>query len=268
MQIKGKNFLVYGVGVSGVSAYNFLLTHGANVTLFAPKGSMPPDGYNVIKSFSQVMKSKYDYVVLSPGVGIIGNKNIKLLKKTGALLISECELGYLFCKGKFIALTGTNGKTTCVSLINHILKSCNFKTFLCGNIGTPITSIANQTDENSVVVCEVSSFMLETISPNFKPDVSLILNITPDHISRHKTFDEYYKTKLNITKFQECGQFLIIPESLENVPTQAHKIIAEQKAYKSNLMGDFNNLNISFVEETCALFGVFLSATALPTELS
>ena len=70
MQIKGKNFLVYGVGVSGISAYNFLLTHGANVTLFAPKGSMPPDGYNVIKSFSQVMKNNEKALVRNQNAGV------------------------------------------------------------------------------------------------------------------------------------------------------------------------------------------------------
>lgn len=253
MEVINKKFLVYGAGVSGISAYNFLASKGAIVYLYADKKI---DGeVNILSSFSKVLEVDFDYVVLSPGVSIIGNKNIKKLKQTKALIISELELGYLFCKGKFIAVTGTNGKTTCVSLLNHILKS-KYKTFLCGNIGTPITSIADKTDDESVVICEVSSFMLETISPNFTPDISIILNITPDHLSRHKTFDAYYKTKLEITNWQIPNDYLLVPESLENVPTNAQKIVVKKKKYKSNLIGEFNNENIAFCECVAQLLEV------------
>ncbi|MBE7074813.1 MAG: UDP-N-acetylmuramoyl-L-alanine--D-glutamate ligase [Clostridiales bacterium] len=256
MQITNKKFLVYGAGVSGISAYDFLQKKGASVLLYAPKGSAVPDEYNVTNNITKAIEQNFDYVVLSPGVSIIGNKNISKLKKSGAMLITELELGYLFCKGRFIAVTGTNGKTTCVNLINHVLNKNNYKTFLCGNVGTPITSIADYTDENSVVVCEVSSFMLEAVSPNFKPDVSIILNVTPDHISRHKTFDAYYKAKLNITNYQTENDFLFVPKELENTVTKAQKYVILPKKYKSNLIGDFNNLNLTFCEAVCALFGI------------
>lgn len=254
MEIINKNFLVYGAGKSGFSAYKFLLEKGANVCLYADKEIDNTD-VNKLNSFSEVLKRKFDYVVLSPGVSIIGNKNINKLKKTGALLISELELGYLFCKGKFIAVTGTNGKTTCVTLLNHIL-SQKYTTFLCGNIGTPITSIANETDEQCIVICEVSSFMLESVSPNFKPDISVVLNITPDHISRHKTFDNYYKTKLEITNYQNNNDYLLIPQELNNIKTNAKKIIINNKKYKSKLIGDFNNLNIAFCDKICEILQV------------
>ena len=256
MEIAGKNFLVYGMGVSGQSAYEFLNKHNANVFLYSDKNTKSTENRNAIKKFSDVLKQKYDYVVLSPGIQIIGNKNIKKLKQNGAILISEIELGYLFCKGKFIAITGTNGKTTCVSLLNHVL-SKKYKTFLCGNIGIPITSICDKTDENSIVICEVSSFMLEIISQNFTPDIAGILNITPDHISRHKTFDNYYKTKLKITQFQRENQYFLTFNSLKNISTNAKKIIINNnKKYKSNLIGEFNQKNIAFCEKTCELLSV------------
>ena len=152
MEVKDKNFLVYGLGASGLSAYNFLNSRGANVCIYCDKYE---DDLNIsiIKNFEDVLKLKFDYAVISPGISIIGNNNIQKLKQSGVILISELELGYLFCKGKFIAVTGTNGKTTCVSLLHHIL-SKKYETFLCGNVGIPITSICDKTNENSVIVCE------------------------------------------------------------------------------------------------------------------
>lgn len=255
MEISNKKFLIYGAGVSGISAYKFLTIKGAICVMYADKKPDNLEIENYINSFNKALEFKADYVVLSPGVNIIGNKNIVKLKKNGALILSELELGYLFCKGKFVAVTGTNGKTTCVSLLNHIL-STKYKTFLCGNIGLPVTSIVEQTDENSVVVCEVSSFMLETVSPNFKPDIAVILNITPDHISRHKTFDNYYNTKLEITNYQNNNDYLLIPDNLKNIQTNAKKIIINYKKYKSNLIGDFNNLNIAFCDKICELLNI------------
>ena len=256
MEIAGKSFLVYGTGSSGISAYKFLQKHGANVFIYADKQKSVNDEFSTIDKFSSVLKLKFDYVVLSPGIQIIGNKNIKKIKQTGALLISELELGYLFCKGKFIAVTGTNGKTTCVSLINHIL-SKKYKTFLCGNIGIPITGICDKTTDDCIVICEVSSFMLEIISPNFMPDVVCILNITPDHISRHKTFDNYYKAKIKITEFQNNNQYLLLPTELKNVESNAKKILIENNVkYKSKLIGNFNQTNIAFCFRVCELFGV------------
>lgn len=256
MEIANKNFLVYGTGVSGLSAYNFLKSKNANVYIFSDRKKANVHELNVITKFSEIENLNIDYVILSPGVQIIGNKNIKKLKAMGVLLISELELGYLFCKGKFIAVTGTNGKTTCVSLLNHILSKTQ-TTFLCGNVGVPITSICEQTTENSVVICEISSFMLEVISPNFMPDIAVITNITPDHISRHKTFEQYVECKKRITTYQNFNQYLILPKELEDIKTNAKTILVSNKCkYKSNLIGDFNKQNINFCEKVCELLGV------------
>ncbi len=255
MEIANKKFLVYGTGVSGISAYKFLVEKGAEVYIYSDKVSDDVDLNNYLTSMSMVLKHKFDYVVLSPGVNILGNKNISKLKNTGALFVSELELGYLFCKGTFVAVTGTNGKTTCVSLLNHVLKT-KYKTFLCGNVGTPITSIALHTTDDCVVVCEVSSFMLEMVSPNFKPDISVILNITPDHLSRHKTFENYCNAKLEITNWQTEKDYLLLPKELQNITTQAKKIIVCEQKYKSKLIGDFNNLNLAFCEKIAQLLNI------------
>ena len=256
MELKNKNFLVYGTGISGISAYNFLKENGANVYIFSDRCSEKLEDFVSVKKFSDIENLNIDYAVISPGVQIIGNKNIKKLKKMGIMLIIEFELGYLFCKGTFIAVTGTNGKTTCVNLLNHIL-SKKYETYMCGNVGVPITSIASKTTESSLVVAEVSSFMLELISPNFSPDIAVITNITPDHISRHKTFENYYNSKLKITKYQTPQQHLIILNSLKDIKTDAKVIYAgTEKKYKSELIGDFNQQNISLCKEVCFFLGI------------
>lgn len=256
MELKNKTFLVYGMGVSGYSAYNFLKGHGANVYLYADGKNEKLQEYNTIEKFSDVMNINFDYAIISPGVQILGNKNLKKLKQKGTLLLSELELGYLFCKGKFIAVTGTNGKTTCVNLLNKIL-SKQYKTFMCGNVGIPITSIADQTDDESIVVCEVSSFMLELISPNFSPDIAVITNITPDHISRHKTFDAYVTAKLKITRFQTPNQYIIVNQELSNISTNANVVVCKQsKKYKTKLLGKFNQQNIEQCWNVCNLLNV------------
>ncbi len=256
MELKNKTFLVYGMGVSGLSAYNFLTEKGAEVYLYADGKNDKLQEYNVIEKFSDVMCKNFDYAVISPGVQIIGNKNLKKLKEKGVLLLSELELGYLFCKGKFIAVTGTNGKTTCVNLLKKVLSN-KYKTFMCGNVGTPITSIAGQTDNESIVVCEVSSFMLELISPNFAPDIAVITNITPDHISRHKTFDAYVTAKLKITKFQTPKQYIIVNQELSNISTNANIVVSKpNKRYKTKLIGNFNQKNIEQCWNVCNLLEI------------
>ncbi|MBE7082633.1 MAG: UDP-N-acetylmuramoyl-L-alanine--D-glutamate ligase [Clostridiales bacterium] len=255
MIIENKRFLVYGSGVSGLSAYEFLKNKGGEVYIYTDKKNDNLNGYNQIEKFAEVLKIKFDYVIVSPGINILGNKNLKRLRKQGCLLMSELELGYLFCKGKFVAVTGTNGKTTCVHLINHVMQNYT-QTFLCGNIGIPITSICDKTSENCVVVCEISSFMLELMSQNFKPDVAVILNITPDHISRHKTFENYQMVKESITSNQDKNDYLLLPKELKSLQTNANKIVIEIKKYKSNLLGEFNRQNIAFCEMACELLGV------------
>lgn len=193
LNLKGKNILVYGMGISGQSAAKLMHDFGACVSVF-------DDEQRFSNSFTyekNPMLKKYDLVVVSPGIKVLGNTLVSHFIMTKTKIISELDLGYLFCKGKVLAITGTNGKTTVTSLVGEIFKKAGKNTFVCGNIGIPISSIANKTDENSVVVCEVSNFQLE-LSSYFNAHEVCILNLAPDHIDRHGNFEEYLRVKKKI----------------------------------------------------------------------
>lgn len=193
MNLRGKNVLVYGMGISGQAVCRLLHDNGACVSTY--------DDENRFVSYfaheSNPMTKKFDLVVVSPGIKVLGNQLISHFMITGTKVISELDLGYIFCKGKVIAITGTNGKTTVTSLVGEIFKKAGKKTFVCGNIGLPISAVAKDTDSQSILVCEVSNFQLE-LSKLFKADIACVLNIAPDHIDRHGSFEEYLRVKRKI----------------------------------------------------------------------
>ena len=148
-----------------------------------------------------------DYLVVSPGVPL----TLEILKKARAKhvpIFSELEFAAWFCRGKIIAITGTNGKTTTTALTGEIFKAAGIPTFVCGNIGLAFTEIADQVPANGVAVVEVSSFQLETVA-DFRPHAAVILNITPDHLDRHGTMENYKRTKFRITENQGPKEFFI-----------------------------------------------------------
>ena len=242
LEILAKTFLVYGLQKSGKSAVKFLLERGAKcVYIFDDNKTEILENTKTLQNFEEVLSKKVDCVILSPGVQILGNKNIELLKDNKIPYISEFCLGFLCAYGKKICVTGTNGKTTTVNLIYNILKKKYKDVFLCGNTDTPITQIANKTTKNSILVCEVSSFALETITKNFSPYVSVITNIKVDHISRHKTIKNYIKSKLNITKYQKNNEFLIINKN-EEIKTKTQKMYFSVQNNNSNIYIENNIL--------------------------
>ena len=219
MEILCNNFLVYGMGKSGKSAVEFLLKMGAkNVYVYDDNSAPKVKEAILITKFEDVLNLNLTAVVLSPGVSVVDNKNIELLKQNNIEYLSEFMLGFMFTKGKTICVTGTNGKTTTVNLIYKILQTKYKQVFLCGNTNVPITNVALNTTPDSYVVCEVSSFALETINSKFVPDVSAILNISSDHISWHKSLENYTRAKLNITKFQNQKNVLVFNSNL-NIKT-------------------------------------------------
>ena len=149
-----------------------------------------------------------DYLVLSPGVPL-GIEILKKVREKGIPIFSEIEFASWLCRGKVVAITGSNGKTTTTTLTGEICKAAGIDTHVCGNIGRPFTDVVEHVTERSVVVLEVSSFQLETIG-DFRPDIAAILNITPDHLDRHGSFDAYRKAKLRITENQSPDQHLIL----------------------------------------------------------
>lgn len=149
-----------------------------------------------------------DYLVVSPGVPLSVDI-IKQAYEKGIPVFSEVEFASWCCKGKIIAVTGSNGKTTTTTLLGEMFAAAGFDTFVGGNIGLPFAEIVGKVPSDGIAVIEVSNFQLETIS-DFKPDVAVILNLTPDHLDRHGTFENYIKAKFRITENQTNNEYLIL----------------------------------------------------------
>lgn len=191
MKLKDKSVLVFGAGVSGISAARLLNKVGALVVLYDGKEDIDIktledklDISNKIEyyfgKFPEEILDKLSLMILSPGIAI-DNPIVEMVREKGIPIWGEIELAYRYSKGKIIGITGTNGKTTTSSLVGEIMRSYFSEVFVVGNIGTPYTDIAFETTDDSVTVIELSSFQLETIH-EFSPDISVILNITPDHL--------------------------------------------------------------------------------------
>jgi len=150
-----------------------------------------------------------DMMIVSPGVPL-DSEIIKTAKDKRIKMISELELASSVCKGKIVAITGTNGKTTTTSLCGHVFNTCGANTYTAGNIGVAFSEIALDVNENEYTAVEVSSFQLDLID-KFKPKVAAILNITPDHLNRYENnYKNYINSKLKIFKNQDEKDFLII----------------------------------------------------------
>jgi len=217
MDLKNKRVLVVGLGKSGLAAARFLKALGARVTvsdarpalLIAELSEMLEEGFMVeAGSHGLLTFRRQDLIVVSPGVPM-STPELKQVRAMGAHIIGELELGFEYLKGEVIAVTGSNGKTTTTSLIGEILKAAGRATLVGGNIGRPVTAMVEESTAESWSVLEVSSFQLETVE-TFKPRIAMVLNITPDHLDRHGTFEAYAALKARITEFQTAEDFLIL----------------------------------------------------------
>lgn len=238
MEWNNKIVLVAGSGKSGIGAADLLKKLGASVIIYDGNEKLKKEDIllklenseNVDVILGELQKciiEKVDLMVLSPGIAIDA-PFVNQVKEAGVQIWGEIELAYVVAKGKLAAITGTNGKTTTTALVGEILSDYFSHVDVVGNIGNPYTSTALDTDENSVTVAEISSFQLETIH-TFKPDVSAVLNITPDHLNRHYTMECYTDVKMSISKNQEKEQPVILnyeDEILRNyAPKVQNKII-------------------------------------------
>ena len=212
---KGKKFIILGMGISGQSVYNSLSKSSAIVSFwddnFKVRNSLKTKGYNICgaKEIKQA-----EYIIPSPGIKLNGARAHPLIKKAKVnkiKLISELDLfqNYLNQKKhpekiKIIAITGTNGKSTLVSLLNFIIKKNQKTTVLAGNIGKPIFN--SKPIESGIIILELSSYQLE-ITKSFKPDIACIINLSIDHIDRHGTFKKYADAKSNIFQNLDKDQF-------------------------------------------------------------
>lgn len=211
MKLENNNVLIFGTGLSGIWAAKLLQNINCEIILFdgnkerntselREKLGADFKGKIVLGDLSEELLQGIHIAVLSPGVPTDLDMVNKIREKN-ITIIGEIELAYYFSKGKIAAITGTNGKTTTTTLLGEIMNTYYESVFVVGNIGIPYTKVALETTKDSVIVAEMSSFQLETID-QFRPDVSAILNITPDHLNRHHTMDNYIAAKFNITKNQ------------------------------------------------------------------
>lgn len=216
--LENKNVLVVGLGKSGIAASQALLKLGANVSVYDKKNAEFIDtqliqyfkNKKVTCFFNQepVNIEKLDMVVISPGVPL-DLDFVEKAKKAGAEVIGELEIAYRVGKGHYIAITGTNGKTTTTTLVGEILRNAGRKTYVVGNVGVAVISKALSASEDDWLVTETSSFQLET-TKYFKPVVSALLNITPDHMDRHKTIENYAHAKGMIFQNQDENQYFVV----------------------------------------------------------
>ncbi|MBE5952710.1 MAG: UDP-N-acetylmuramoyl-L-alanine--D-glutamate ligase [Lachnospiraceae bacterium] len=230
-----KKVLVAGCGKSGICATELLINKGQEVILFDENKKNNLTEAKVRENLKAVGKSdklkiilgqltedileQISVMVISPGIPT-DLPFVMSVREKHIPVWSEIELAYYYEKGTVVAITGTNGKTTTTSLVGEIMKAHNPKSFVVGNIGIPYTQQVVKTDEDSVTVAEVSSFQLETII-DFKPHVSAILNITPDHLDRHYTFENYATCKADVSKNQNNEDYVVVnyddPETMKLV---------------------------------------------------
>lgn len=217
MDFLNKNVLVYGTGISGISAAKLLESVHAHVLLYdentnlskeqlREKLSVDSKAKILLGALSEEVIKTLDLVVLSPGVPT-DIPIVEEFQRNEIPVWGEIELAYRLSKGRVAAITGTNGKTTTTTLVGKLMKNYFDSVYVVGNIGNPYTQEAGEMQEQTVTVAEISSFQLETIH-EFHPVVSAILNITPDHLNRHHTMECYIETKekvtLNQTKEDTC----------------------------------------------------------------
>lgn len=232
--LKDKKVLVVGVAKSGIAAAEFLVKKGAEVILNDIKNEK--DLANVLDKIDFKVDIKLgvcadefvkdsDLIVVSPGVPTDLNF-VTIARQNNIKVISEVELAYLFSKAPIIGITGTNGKTTTTSLVGELFKKSGRGTVVVGNIGLPMTSQVDKVTAEDVIVAELSSFQLETIE-KFKPKVSAVLNFTPDHLNRHKTFENYVEAKCRIFENQDENDYVVLNYDDEGVRKIKDKVKAQ-----------------------------------------
>ena len=255
-----EKILIYGMGVTGKAVKNF-----------CSQKKIPYELYDDTKKkvdFKEILKD-ISTVVLSPGIKK-NNLNIQIALKKKIKVISEIEFAAKFTKKPIIAITGTNGKTTTTLLTYEILKNYGLKVFIGGNIGTPFIKGMLMQENYDIFLLECSSFQLQFIDKEFSPKVSVITNLSPNHLDHHKDLDEYYESKFNIFKYQKKNDSLILKKNIElnslkiiprkiflRIPRKKNYIeVHELKIFLKNLkiVGSHNIENLLFALEIAKIF--------------
>jgi UDP-N-acetylmuramoylalanine--D-glutamate ligase len=237
LELKGKKVLVVGLGKSGLAAALFLRRRGAHVTVsdvrsaealakeipaLMEEGIMVETGGHGLLTFR-----RQDLIVVSPGVPL-DTPELAQVKHFGLPVIGELELAARFLKGHMLAVTGSNGKTTTTTLLGEILTAAGLPTVVGGNIGVPVVALIDDSTDETWSVLEVSSFQLET-TEQFHPNIAVILNITPDHLDRHGSFENYIRAKERIFAVQTAEDCLVL--NADNTPCEEAAKRAAARVY-------------------------------------
>jgi UDP-N-acetylmuramoylalanine--D-glutamate ligase len=218
MDLNGKRVLVVGLGKSGVASALFLKARGARVTVSDTKtGDELHSEIPVLLDHGITVETGghgertfrgQDLIVVSPGIPLNAPALVQA-RALGGSVIGEIELAARFLRGSIVAITGSNGKTTTTTLTGEIMTAAGFPALVGGNIGIPAIALVERATAESVIVLEVSSFQLETIH-SFRPKVAVILNVTPDHLDRHRTFEAYVEAKARILENQQSADLAVL----------------------------------------------------------
>ena len=218
MELNNKRVLVVGLGKSGVASALFLKKHGARVTVSDTKsGDELRNEIPILLDHGITVETGghgdrtfrgQDLIVVSPGVPVDAPPLVQA-RALGVSVIGEVELAAQFLPGPIVAITGSNGKTTTTTLAGEIMTAGGFPALVGGNIGTPAISLAERAKPETVIVLEISSFQLETIQ-TFRPKIAVVLNVTPDHLDRHRTFEVYVDAKARIFENQQESDFAVL----------------------------------------------------------
>jgi UDP-N-acetylmuramoylalanine--D-glutamate ligase len=224
MQVDGKNILVVGLARSGMAAAEFLVSRGARVVVNDAKpeselqgaADLRAKGIDVIGgSHPRELFEKSDLIVVSPGVPL-ALEPFQRARAAGVAIIGEIELAARFMRGRLIGITGSNGKTTTTTLAGELLKNAGLPTQVGGNIGTPLISLVETSRDDGFTVVELSSFQLEAVEC-LHLFVSVIINITPDHMDRYDSMDDYAAAKANVFRNQTAEDFAVLNADDERV---------------------------------------------------
>lgn len=234
IDLAGKRVLVVGLARTGVVTAIFSAAYGATVTATdeKPEGELAEAAEKLraagvtlaLGGHRPEIFLEQDLIIVSPGVPV-KLPQLEEARAKGIPVWSEIELAWRLLRGKLIAITGSNGKTTTTSLVGHILKTANIPTLVGGNIGVPLLALVESSMDTTVTVAEISSFQLETIE-KFRPEIGVLLNLTPDHLDRHVSFEEYARAKMRMFENQLDRDAAVLnaddPEITKRMPSRGH----------------------------------------------
>lgn len=257
----GKKVVIVGLGKSGIAALRYVSAEGGSVVAmdtrpaseFADLISSSKDGAVEFHFGGHDLKAleAADVIVASPGIDLLRYEFVSA-RDRGAIIVGEMELACTLITKPIIAITGTNGKTTTTTLIGHLLSASGIKPCVAGNIGTPLIELIDEANSADVVVLEVSSFQIET-SPSLKAHIAICLNVTPDHLDRHRSFEDYVECKLSLIRNVPAEGFGIynaadgaIGNSIDGCTCKLVPFDASGKILNADTIGEKNRFAAGF----------------------